>query len=73
MKAYSDLKKGVPFGKVVQENSDDKSNINYSGDLGYVTAMLPDGFYEVENMIYSLPIGEISMPVRSSAGYHILR
>jgi peptidyl-prolyl cis-trans isomerase SurA len=73
MKAYADLKKGVPFGKVVQENSDDKSNINYSGDLGYVTSLLPDGFYEVENMIYSLPVGEISMPVRSSAGYHILR
>lgn len=73
MKAYSDLKAGVPFGKVVQENSDDKSNINYSGDLGYVTAMLPDGFYELENTIYSLPIGEFSKPVRSTAGYHIIR
>lgn len=73
MKAYDALKGGAPFGKVVQENSDDRTNINYSGDLGYVTAMLPDGFYEVENKIYSLPIGEISPPVRSSAGYHILR
>lgn len=73
MKAYDALKKGEPFGKIVQENSDDRTNINYSGDLGYVTAMLPDGFYAVENKIYALPVGEISMPVRSSAGYHILR
>lgn len=73
MKAYGELMGGVPFGKVVQENSDDRSNINHSGDLGYVTSMLPDGFYEVENTIYSLQPGDVSLPVRSSAGYHILR
>jgi len=73
MKAYGELTGGVPFGKVVQENSDDRSNINHSGDLGYVTSMLPDGFYEVENTIYSLQRGAFSKPVRSSAGYHILR
>ncbi|MEP7267783.1 MAG: peptidylprolyl isomerase [Saprospiraceae bacterium] len=73
MKAYNDIKNGVPFGKVVQENSDDRTNLNYSGDLGYVTAMLPDGFYEVENTIYSMNIGDVSLPVRSNAGYHILR
>lgn len=73
MKAHGELMHGAPFGKVVQENSDDRSNINHSGDLGYVTSMLPDGFYEVENTIYSMQTGEISLPVRSSAGYHILR
>ncbi|MDZ4710351.1 MAG: peptidylprolyl isomerase [Saprospiraceae bacterium] len=72
MKAYDMLLGGTPFGKVVQENSDDRTNINHSGDLGYVTSMLPDGFYEVENKIYSLPVGETSLPVRSNAGYHIL-
>ncbi len=73
MKAYEQLKQGVPFGKVVMDNSDDRTNLNYSGDLGYVTSMLPDGFYQAENVIYSLPIGEFSMPVRTSAGYHIFR
>ena len=73
MKAYEELAKGVPFGKVVMDNSDDRSNLNYSGDLGYVSAMLPEGFYNIENTIYALKIGEFSKPVRSSAGYHILR
>ncbi len=73
MKAYEALQNGVPFGKVVQENSDDRTNINHSGDLGYVTAILPDGFYEIENTIYQLPIGGISRPVKSNSGYHILR
>jgi peptidyl-prolyl cis-trans isomerase SurA len=73
MKAYEELTKGVPFGKVVSDNSDDRSNLDYSGDLGYVTAMLPDGFYEVESALYNLRVGDISRPVRSTSGYHILR
>ncbi len=73
MKAYNDVQKGIPFGKVVQESSDDRTNINHSGDLGYVTAMLPEGFYEVENAIYQLPLGGISKPVKSNGGYHILK
>ncbi len=73
IKAYEEIKKGVPFGKVVSDISDDRSNLEYSGDLGYVTAMLPDGFYEIETTLYNMQVGEISRPVRSSSGYHILR
>lgn len=73
MKAYGEIMKGIPFGKVVSDNSDDRTNLNYSGDLGYVTAMLPEGFYDVENAIYSMKIGDVSKPVRSSMGYHVLR
>ncbi|MBP6795593.1 MAG: peptidylprolyl isomerase, partial [Saprospiraceae bacterium] len=34
---------------------------------------LPDGFYEVESALYNLRVGDISRPVRSTSGYHILR
>jgi len=73
IKAYEEIKKGVPFGKVVSDNSDDRSNLEYSGDLGYITAMLPDGFYEIESTLYTMQVGDVSRPVRSSSGYHILR
>ena len=42
-----------------------------NGYIGWVTAfMLP---YIVENAIYSLPLNEISQPIRSHKGYHIVQ
>ena len=43
------------------------------GDLGYMTAMLPNGFYELENQLYSMKKGETSGPVRSKLGWHFLK
>ncbi|MBO4481338.1 MAG: peptidylprolyl isomerase, partial [Bacteroidales bacterium] len=39
------------------------------GDLGYFTAL--DLIYRFENAVYSLKVGEISMPVRTQFGYHL--
>ena len=35
--------------------------------------MLPDGFYQFENAIYHLKKGQISTPLRTRLGYHILK
>ncbi len=44
---------------------------DHNGYLGWVTTfMLP---FEVENALYSLPIKEISQPIRSHRGYHIVQ
>lgn len=73
--------KGEDFGKLAEENSDDLSardrtveNRNIKGnkgDLGYFTVF--DMVYPFETGAYSTPVGEVSMPVRSDFGYHLIR
>lgn len=41
------------------------------GDLGYFTVF--DMVYPFETGAYNTPVGEISMPVRSDFGYHIIK
>ena len=63
---------GSDFAKIASEKSDDKSAKNNGGNLGYLTALLPDGFYEFETAAYALKEGE-SKVVKSAAGYHIIK
>jgi len=63
---------GADFAKVAAEKSDDKSAKTNGGNLGYLTAMLPDGFYEFETAAYSLKKGQ-SKVAKSAAGYHIIK
>ncbi|NSW44895.1 MAG: peptidylprolyl isomerase [Bacteroidales bacterium] len=63
--------KGEDFAKLANEFSqDDVSKIN-GGDIGYLTVFTTVLPYE--NAAYSLKPGEISMPVRSQYGYHIIK
>jgi peptidyl-prolyl cis-trans isomerase SurA len=66
-------KGGKAFDLIATDSSEDKSARENKGALGYITAMLPDGYYGVEKAIYAGQPGSISMPVRSNVGYHILR
>lgn len=65
--------KGADFNKLARDSSEDKSVKENGGDLGFVTAMLPDGYYELEQAIYAAKPGDIIGPVRSNSGYHIVR
>ena len=67
------IEKGASFEEMAKGNSDDKNSKNRDGYIGFITAMLPNGFYELENTIYSLNPGEISDPIRTSVGYHIVK
>ncbi len=71
--AYNRIQKGESFENVAKELSDDKSSAISGGNLGFYNAMLPEGFYEFENALYSTPVGQIAEPVRSRVGYHILK
>ena len=67
------LHSGTRFEPFAQKNSDDKRSAGKGGYLGYLRAMLPNGFYALENQIYSLKPGEIGGPIRTPLGYHIVK
>ena len=72
-KIYSDLQKGGNWDDVVRRNSDDNTSKDMAGDVGFITALLPGGFYAFESAAYTTPVGSYSAPVRSSIGYHIVK
>ncbi len=72
-KAYARLAAGEAWDHVVLLTSEDMGSKEMGGDIGFLTAVLPSGFYNFENAAYTTPIGQYSKPFRSSIGYHILK
>ena len=66
------LDAGEDFMKVARDVSEDPSVKENDGKLNFVTAMLPNGFYELETAAYNTRLTKYSMPVRSDMGYHII-
>jgi peptidyl-prolyl cis-trans isomerase SurA len=62
---------GQDFGQVAMESSDDPSARTNKGNLGYFTAM--QMVYPFESAAYSTKVGDVSPPVRTRFGYHILK
>lgn len=73
MKIRARILKGEDFKKVASEKgiSDDPSAVENGGDLGYFTAL--QMVYPFETAAYNTKVGEISMPVRTRYGYHIVK
>lgn len=81
MKIRERIMKGEDFVEVAAEVSDDPSardrevqgqmRRGNGGDLGYFTVF--DMVYPFETGAYTTPVGEVSMPVRTSFGYHIIK
>ncbi len=65
------LLEGEPFDKLATEVSEDPSAKSNNGILGYFSAFKM--VYPFENAAYTTKAGEISMPVRSQFGYHIIK
>ncbi len=68
-----EIQGGLSFEKAVQMYSEDKLSKSKVGSLGFLTAMFPSGFYELENASYALDKGEVSDPVRTKLGIHLVR
>lgn len=67
------IRKGADFSKMALDSSEDKSVKDNNGNLGFITAMLPDGYYEIEKAIYAAKPGDVIGPIRSNSGYHVIR
>ncbi len=64
------LKKGEDFGKVAREESVGPEATR-GGDLGFFSrGTLPDA---IDRVAFSIPVGEISPPIRTPYGYHIVK
>ncbi|WP_236980866.1 peptidylprolyl isomerase [Membranihabitans maritimus] len=73
MMAKNALAEGLPFSTVAKRFSQDQSVTSNGGHLGYRYAKLPNGFYDLETAMYETPVGQISEPVESSLGLHIIK
>ena len=62
---------GEDFETLARTLSDDPSARTNGGDLGYFTVM--QMVYPFEEAAYSLKTGELSTPVRTRFGYHLIR
>lgn len=67
------LKKGEKFEDLVKIYSEDESSKNNGGDVGFLAPMYPNGFYSLENLVYSLRKGETGGPARTAAGWHFVK
>ncbi len=66
------LNNGADFGMMAKTLSDDKRSAANEGELGWLTATLPNGFYALENAIYQTEANQPSQPIRTKIGYHIV-
>jgi peptidyl-prolyl cis-trans isomerase D len=65
------LAAGEDFADLAREASDDPGTANRGGDLGFT----PRGSFEpeFENALFALSEGEVSQPVRTGDGYHLIK
>ncbi len=59
------------FSALAKENSEDPSAKDNGGDLGWFSALRM--VYPFECAAYNTPVGEVSMPIRTRFGYHIIK
>ncbi len=78
LKAYNqalDIRKkamnGEDFGKLAEQFSQDPSAKDNKGDLGYFSAFRM--VYAFESGAYKTKVGEISNPIRTRFGYHLIK
>lgn len=72
MEYKKQIEKGTSsFEELARKHSDDPSAQKNGGDLNYFSALRM--VYPFETAAYNTPVGQISNPVRSRFGYHIIK
>lgn len=62
---------GEDFGKAATTNSEDPTAPSNQGNLGYFTAF--QMVFPFETAAYTTPVGQVSKPVRTKFGYHLVK
>ncbi|MBT0809969.1 peptidyl-prolyl cis-trans isomerase [Litoribacter ruber] len=70
-KIKAEAEEGADFNQLALEHSDDPTAEENKGDLGYFTALTM--VQPFEDAAYDLSIGEISAPILTNYGYHIIK
>ncbi|RYZ81948.1 MAG: peptidylprolyl isomerase, partial [Moraxellaceae bacterium] len=70
-KAAARIKAGEDFGKVASEVSQDAGSAANNGDLGFLAKGSFPG--EFDDTAFALAVNQVSAPVRSDAGYHLIK
>ncbi|MCH7414008.1 peptidyl-prolyl cis-trans isomerase [Belliella sp. R4-6] len=70
-KLKSEAENGADFNELAFEHSDDPSAKDNKGNLGYFTAL--QMVYQFEDAAYRLQTGEISDPISTEYGYHLIK
>lgn len=65
------LEAGGDFAALAKEHSDDPGSANEGGDLGYAGPGVYDPAFE--EALYALEEGQVSAPVRSEFGWHLIK
>lgn len=68
---YKAIQNGADFATLAKQCSDDKASAVKGGRLGQFGKgmMIPD----FENAVYAMKVGEISKPVKTTVGWHIIK
>ena len=71
LEILSRIKSGEKFGKLAKEVSMDTGSAKKDGNLGYFTkGMMVKPF---EEAAFKLQVGQISDPIKTEFGYHIIK
>ena len=71
LKLKEEAENGADFNELAFQHSDDPSAKDNKGNLGYFTALQMVSSFE--DAAYSMQVGQISDPILTNFGYHIIR
>lgn len=76
----AEIEAGADFAALAREHSEDLGSAAQGGDLGYfergaTAPLLDEPLFPAafEDAVFSMAVGEVSAPVRSEDGFHIIR
>src|SRR5690606_27977952 len=71
--AYRELVRGVELAQVARTYSEDAASRQLGGQLGTIDRRRFRELPQLNTVLFTIEVGQVSRPVRSAAGYHVVR